>query len=161
MTVPPIDADDPLVRYREHLDRLAAARDAALTERAQVHEWYAQQCADSRRAVSGAEARLAAARETLAGAQAAVDFTDAESVRLWQILGYRLGPRRAAELGPPPAPAVEPTAGQRAPRLLDAVRELLDLVVPERRRPPGYWLVPVLGLLAVLALVVVLLLRPH
>jgi hypothetical protein len=140
---------EPVESYEETIARLVRTRAAAAAERARAHEWYARQCAAAQEAVGGAANQVAAAREALASAQAAVDMTDTEAARIWQILAVRLGPRAVARLGPVPGPAQRPPTA-RAGRLLEQARELLDEVEPSRpRRRPQV----VLGLLAVLLLV--------
>ena len=123
--------------YAELIARLSGAEAEHARRRTAVHEWFARQSAQAQAEVARSAQRVADADSALAAAQTAVDFTEAESARLWQILAGRLRLRDPARLGPPPGPD-EPgeRTGEHPARLLDQVRELLDQVRPVKRRRP-------------------------
>jgi hypothetical protein len=92
-------------RYAALVGRLAAAAAELAGAQTKVHEWYATQQAAAANAVARVEQQTDQAGAALAEANAAVNFTDNEVARLWQILGTRLRLRDPRRLGPPPGPS--------------------------------------------------------
>jgi hypothetical protein len=125
----------PGASYAELIARLAGAEAEHARRRTAVHEWFARQRTRAEAEVARTAQRVAEADSALSAAQAAVEFTEAESARLWQILAGRMRLRYPAQLGPPPGPdeSGEPIAAHPA-HLLDQVREALDQVRPVKRR---------------------------
>jgi hypothetical protein len=145
-------ATEPGTSYADLIRRLAGAEADLARRRTAVHAWFARQQARAEAEVARTAQRVAEAESALGSAQAAVEFTEAEAARLWQILAGRLRLRDPAQLGPPPGPddSGEPVAEHPA-HLLDRVREALDRVRPAKRRPTAR--LPLL-LLAVIVLLV-------
>jgi hypothetical protein len=145
-------ATEPGTSYADLIRRLAGAEADLARRRTAVHAWFARQQARAEAEVARTAQRVAEAESALGSAQAAVEFTEAETARLWQILAGRLRLRDPAQLGPPPGPddSGEPVAEHPA-HLLDRVRETLDRVRPAKRRPAAR--LPLL-LLAVIVLLV-------
>ncbi len=125
----------PGTSYADLIRRLAGAEADLARRRTAVHAWFARQQARAEAEVARTAQRVAEADSALGSAQAAVEFTEAETARLWQILAGRLRLRDPAQLGPPPGPdgGGEPVAEHPA-HLLDRVRETLDQVRPVKRR---------------------------
>ncbi|WP_345631538.1 hypothetical protein [Rugosimonospora acidiphila] len=137
--------------YAQLISRLAGAEVEHARRRTAVHEWFARQGANAQAEVARSAQRVAEAESVLASAQAAVEFTEAESARLWLILAGRMRLRDPARLGPAPGPdeSGEPVTEHPA-HLLDQVREMLDQVRPTKR---GRGVVLPLMLLAALVVV--------
>ena len=76
--------------YADLIARLATVADSYAADRAGINAWYEQQCAAAGESLAQADAQLAAAGAALATAQGAVEFTDAEAVRLWGLLAARM-----------------------------------------------------------------------
>lgn len=127
---------EPGTSYADLIRRLAGAEADLARRRTAVHAWFARQQARAEAEVARTAQRVAEADSALGSARAAVEFTEAEAARLWQILAGRLRLRDPAQLGPPPGPdgSGEPVDEHPA-HLLDRVREALDQVRPVKRRP--------------------------
>ncbi|MFC4147771.1 hypothetical protein ACFO0M_16055 [Micromonospora mangrovi] len=115
--------------YAAQLRRLAELTARVATQRAEAHDWYAQQCAAAERAVAEATEEVRRAEAAVVEARELVERVDAEATHLWQQLRLRLG-GGGRRLGDPPGPARD-AEGDPVP-LLRGVRELLD-----RTRQPG------------------------
>jgi hypothetical protein len=120
--------------YADLIGRLTTARVDHTERHINIWAWYAQQCTAAEVAVAQAEQNVTVAASALATAQSQVDFTRAESERLWWILAGRLGLRNPLRLGPPPGPGDGPPGEEHPGRTLERLRDLLDEVGNRRRR---------------------------
>jgi len=135
--------------YADLIARLATVADSYAADRAGINAWYEQQCAAAYESLAQADAQLAAAGAALATARGAVEFTDAEAVRLWGLLAARMKVPVPA-LGVPPGEDAA-TDGEHPARLLEQVRELLDEARPVTVRRPVRRVLLILLVLALLA----------
>ena len=130
--------------YADLIARLATVADSYAADRAGINAWYEQQCAAAYESLAQADAGAA-----LATARGAVEFTDAEAVRLWGLLAARMKVPVPA-LGVPPGEDAA-TDGEHPARLLEQVRELLDEARPVTVRRPVRRVLLILLVLALLA----------
>lgn len=121
--------------YERLVRQLADVAARVEAQRAEAHDWYAEQCAAADRAVSQAAQQVRAAETELAAAQAAVDAIDEQVMVLWNVLIRRFGPAAARFTGPPPPSGESAEAGADPTGWLERARELLDRAKEVRPLP--------------------------
>lgn len=128
---------NPAAEYRALIDRLARLPAALDAERERIDRWHDGQLRDAEATVERAANAVREMEAEAVGAKSTLDWTHAESHRLWRDLKRRVG-----RLGPPPPPALYVDPDDDPLRLLREVVELLGPRPAPRSRPT--WLAPVL-----------------
>lgn len=128
---------EPTDTYHELMARLAELPAALTAEQARIGLWHERQLNAAKAAVDRAAEAVREAEAAVVAAGATLEWTGAESRRLWRLLERRVGP-----LGPSPGPVLTVDPEEDPLRLLREVAELLGKTAPARTAPG--WLAPVL-----------------